>query len=65
MIYLNGPEMTLGDQTGQSLKTTGEKDLLSSCKDVIQVFSCEKFQIICRMTQATSLTCRYFRGQGS
>ena len=27
MIYLNGPEMTLGDQTGQSLKTTGEKDL--------------------------------------
>ena len=64
MIYLNGPEMILRDQTGQSLKTTGEKDFLSSCKDVIQVFSFEKFRIICRMTQLTFLTCRYFRGQG-
>ena len=63
-FYLNGPEMTLGDQTGQSLKTTGEKYLLFNCKDAMQVFSCEKFQIFCRTTQVTLLTCRYFSGQG-
>ena len=33
MTYLNNLEMTLGDQTGQSLKITGGKDLLFNGKD--------------------------------
>ena len=62
MIYLNGPEMTLEDQTGQSLKTTGENDLLfmqlQRCNARV-LFKC----FAGRHAQVTLLTRRYFRGQ--
>ena len=38
MTYLNDLKLTLGDQTGQSLKITGGKDLLFNCKDAPLVF---------------------------